>query len=467
MTRTKPSASAVYCRLSVDRTGESIGIDRQEDLCRRLADEKGWAVAEVYVDRDLSAYSGKRRPSFERMLDDLKNHQRDAVIVVDQDRLTRTPRELESFIDLADANGIALASVSGEVDLSTSDGRFRARIMGTVARQESEKKSERLKRQREQAARLGHVHGGTRRYGYEPDGMTIRRAEAKIVRDNARRLLAGESMRAIVMDLNARGIPTAKGGQWTISGLRRLMVSARLAGLREYHGEVVGEAVWKPIIDRNTHEQLRALLVDGKPASRGRPPTSLLGGIGTCARCGARLHQTSQRGLRVYRCSSALGSKGSCGGVTVRADDLDDLISEAVLLRIDTPAVGRALRRKPKQTSDKTQIDDLRAIDADLEALAADLGEGRISRREWLAARDPLERRRTAALAELEPVDDGHRALDVLRSSGNTTKAWATATTETRRDVLRALIATVTVGPTIRHGSNTFDPDRISVEWKV
>src|SRR5262249_13640253 len=153
-------------------------------------------VAEVYIDRDISAYSGRRRPSYDRMVDDLKNGIRDAVVVVDQDRLTRHVRELEDFISLADANGIALASVSGEIDLSTSDGRFRARIMGSVARQESEKKSERIQRQRDQAARLGRFGGGPRRYGYENDGVTVRRDEAKVVRDIARRLLAGESLRS-------------------------------------------------------------------------------------------------------------------------------------------------------------------------------------------------------------------------------------------------------------------------------
>ena len=38
--------------------------------------------------------------------------------MVDQDRLTRHPMELESFITTADRLGIPLANVSGEVDLS-------------------------------------------------------------------------------------------------------------------------------------------------------------------------------------------------------------------------------------------------------------------------------------------------------------------------------------------------------------
>jgi len=190
-------ATAIYCRISRDRAGEGLGVERQEVLCRELAATKGWPVGEVYVDNDLSAYSGKPRPEYERMLGDLANGRRDAVLVVDQDRLTRHPRELEDFIAFADRHGVALANVSGDVDLSTSDGRFKARIMGAVARQESEKKSERLRRQRDQAARQGRPNGGRRAFGYERDGMTVRPAEAERVREAAGLVWNGASLRSI------------------------------------------------------------------------------------------------------------------------------------------------------------------------------------------------------------------------------------------------------------------------------
>jgi site-specific DNA recombinase len=115
--RGAPKAAAIYTRISKDN-GSRLGVDRQEDLCRELADSKGWPVAEVYEDNDISAYQGARRPDYERMLADLETGARDAVLVVDQDRLTRHPMELESFITTADRLGIPLANVSGEVDLS-------------------------------------------------------------------------------------------------------------------------------------------------------------------------------------------------------------------------------------------------------------------------------------------------------------------------------------------------------------
>lgn len=157
-----PRKAGIYARISRAPDGSTYGVDRQEKLCRQLADRKGWTVAEVYVDNDLSAFSGKTRPAYERMLRDLLAGHRDGVLVVDTDRLTRSVRELEDVIDVAERHGIALANVSGDIDLSTSDGRYIARQQAVGARRESERASERLQREREQRATDGRPHPGPR-----------------------------------------------------------------------------------------------------------------------------------------------------------------------------------------------------------------------------------------------------------------------------------------------------------------
>ncbi len=167
-------SAAVYCRISLDAGGEALGVQRQQEMCEKLAAEKGWPVGEVYIDNDRSAYSGRPRPAYERMLADLEADRRDAVLCVDLDRLTRRPVELERFMEMADAHGIALANVSGDTDLSSSDGRFKARIIGAVARQESEKKAERVSRESEQAARRGiQPRGGSSGTGAREVGAVV------------------------------------------------------------------------------------------------------------------------------------------------------------------------------------------------------------------------------------------------------------------------------------------------------
>ena len=160
MTMAPVRRAAVYCRISMDREGAGLGVARQEQDCRARADRLGWSVAEVYVDNDVSAYSGKPRPAWNRLLADVRAGSVDAVICWHVDRLTRSPRELEDVIDLADRHGLALASATGDVDLATPTGRMVARMLGAAARHESEHKGERQRRQIRQAAEAGKVAGG-------------------------------------------------------------------------------------------------------------------------------------------------------------------------------------------------------------------------------------------------------------------------------------------------------------------
>ncbi len=119
-----PTSAAIYCRISDDRQGRALGVARQEADCRELAARKGWTVADLYVDNDISAADTKRRrPEYERLLEDVKAGVVDAVIAWDLDRLHRRPAELERFFETADAAGMRyLATVGGDVDLATGDG---------------------------------------------------------------------------------------------------------------------------------------------------------------------------------------------------------------------------------------------------------------------------------------------------------------------------------------------------------
>ena len=61
--------AAIYARISADKGGDGLGVDRQEADCRALAERLGWSVEQVFIDNDVSAYSGKMRPQYRAMLD--------------------------------------------------------------------------------------------------------------------------------------------------------------------------------------------------------------------------------------------------------------------------------------------------------------------------------------------------------------------------------------------------------------
>lgn len=302
----RPRAAAIYARISSDPSGQALGVQRQLEDCRKLAEDRGWTVVDEYVDNDVSAYSGKRRPQYERMLADIRDGLRDAVLVYNMDRLTRRPIELEEFTAVCEAAGLRqVTTATSDVDLGTDDGLFMARITAAVAAKESARKSARVRRKMQQNAEQGLPGGGASRpYGYEADKITINPAEAVIVREIVTRYIAGESARAIAEDLDARGIPTSQGATWRSTTIRGILLSPRIAGLRSHRGEVVAKAVWDPIITLEERQQVLNVQESNKTTGKRSPRSYLLSGMLRCGKCGGKLFSSPRVNERRYVCQS-------------------------------------------------------------------------------------------------------------------------------------------------------------------
>jgi DNA invertase Pin-like site-specific DNA recombinase len=280
--------AAIYCRISSDPDHDELGVKRQEADCRALCEHRGWGVAEVFTDDDRSAYSGKRRPRYEAMLQALRDGTVNAIVAWHPDRLTRHPRELEDLIVTIETTKARLATVqAGEYDLSTASGRMTARVVGAVARGESEHKSARLKRKHRELAEAGKLSGGGRAYGYwydlDPKGHIVRvsvvESEKVILEEIAGRLLAGETLRGVTADLNRRGVPTVTGKPWSTVVVKRMMTAPRWVGLRVHDGATFKATSWEPIITVADHRRLVALLTDPARNKKHHPRRYLLTGL--------------------------------------------------------------------------------------------------------------------------------------------------------------------------------------------
>lgn len=146
MREVRATSAAVYLRISQDRTGERAGVRRQEEDCFALAKQLGYEDPPVFIDNDISAFDGGRRPGY----DSLVSHIRTGVTVVfvwHVDRLYRRPRELENLIDLVEHNPVRIETIQGGgFDLNTHEGRLMARQLVAIAAYESGHKSDRVKR---------------------------------------------------------------------------------------------------------------------------------------------------------------------------------------------------------------------------------------------------------------------------------------------------------------------------------
>jgi DNA invertase Pin-like site-specific DNA recombinase len=427
-------------------------------------------IAEEYVDNDVSAFGRTSRPAYERMLADLAAGERDAIIVYNLDRLTRNPKQLESLIDLCDQLGVSqLATATGDFNLGNDQGLFVARIMSAVAAQESGRKSARLRRKMEERAEQGlpGSSGGRRAYGWEQDKTTLIPSEAEIIQRLASRYLAGESITSLANWLNAAELPSATGGRWTMATVRTMLSNPRLAGHRVHRGKVVSRGIWEPILTDETHEKIIAIMERRKVAQVRSPRRALLSRLLRCGRCGSTLNSGgSNNGQRRYVCQADPGRPG-CGRLAMRAEPLEAIITEAILIRLDSPEFAKALSGREESSSDTLGIRESLASDqAQMDELAGLWADRAISSAEWKAAREPIEarirttERRLASLADTTPITGlaGHGAQ--LREQ------WEGLNLTRQHAIITAIIDTVTILPAVTQGSRDYLA-RIQPNWRL
>lgn len=460
---------AVYARISSDQDGMALGVNRQLEDCRRVAEDLGWPVAEEYVDNDLSAFSGKRRPGYEQMLADIADGIRDAVLVYHADRLTRRPIELEQFLEVITAAGLGhVRFVAGaDVDIANGDGLMVLRLLAAVAANESASKSRRVRRKLDEVAAAGRPHGGyLRPFGYDDDKITVRPDEAEVIRVLAARYLAGESQRSLAAWLDREGVRTVTGGPWRTSTLMAMLRSGRIAGLREHRGQVVGPAVWEPIITPAERDRVLARLAAGAVSGRRPPRRYLLSGLLRCGRCGNTLYSSARKTARRYVCLSG-PDHGGCGRLTVVAPPLEELITAAVLYRLDTPDLADALAGRVAQDEAAAALSESVADDREqLDELARLYAQRAIGAREWLAARNPIEERIRQAEKRLSRATRSDALAGLVGNSAALRGQWSGLDLTRQAAIVAAVLDHVVIGPGIS-GARELDPDRADPVWRL
>lgn len=468
--------AGIYARISSDEEGRGLGVARQVADCEAEADRRGWTVVERYVDNDVSATRSKVRPQYEQMLKDIRGQRITGLIVWDVDRLTRTPRELEDVIDLADRYALNLANIGGEIDLATPQGRMTARIKGSVARMETEQMSRRIRRKFDERAEAGLPHSFAA-YGYrrvieydERGHRTGSRDEldpeqAAIVREMARRVLAGESIRSVVADLNTRGITTARGGKWSATQVRQILLRERNAGLRRHRGQIIGEGRWPAIYDQDTHDRLMALLNDpNRRTQKGSARKHLLTGLAICGRCGTpmvvnvgRIVTTKTGGTK--RQPAAYWCPG-CTRVKRKETSVDEVVEMTIVARLSRPDALAALAMGDPAESQRA-ADEADALEARLNLAADQYAEGAITGEQLKR----ISGRLRPKLAEARALAARSRPSDGLASvvGPDAAARWADAPLDVKRQIIE-MLCTITIMPS--GPGKPFDPDLVVIEPK-
>ena len=229
--RSKPTLRcAIYTRVSTEHglEQEFNSLDNQREASEayiKSQAHEGWKL--IRTRYDDGGYSGgsMERPALKRLLDDVRAHRVDVIVVYKVDRLTRSLADFAKLVELFDAHQASFVSVTQAFNTTNSMGRLTLNVLLSFAQFEREVTGERIRDKIAASKKKGIWMGGVVPLGYRVENRALHVVEehAAFVRDLFRRYLEIGSvvrLKAILDQENVRlPIRTDGTGKATGGGL--------------------------------------------------------------------------------------------------------------------------------------------------------------------------------------------------------------------------------------------------------
>ncbi len=411
--------AAIYARYSSDNQRRE-SIEDQVRSCRELAAAQGLTVAPEHVFAD-EAKSGalRKRPALERLRQAARAGEFEAVLIDDLSRLSRDNHYLLTLYAEFRFDGVRILSRADSLDSEDDRAKLGFQMRGIVNELFLDDLREKtLRGQKGQKARGFSVGEATFGYRSEPVGeMRVDRRgrprpegyrmrpfppEAEVVRQIFRDFADGTSIKAIVADLNARGVPGRRGvrKRWSPSTVSRILKNEKYVGRWMWNKTETRRdplsgrkrRVPKPESEWDVREdETLRIISDGCwarvaerwqevdrvwPSKRGKKgghakqrsyvesnPPHLLSGLLRCGSCGKAMGQVSGKSGGYYGCLGA--PKAACDNkLLVRrtiaekcvVGALRSQISDAASIRYVLERVATELRRLHADIPEKLKL---------------------------------------------------------------------------------------------------------------
>lgn len=383
----------IYSRLSVDhndRKAESIEnqieIIRQyiAEENRRIKNGRKFAVQGIYIDRGTSGTSFQRE-GFGRLMDDVRSHKIDCIIVKDLSRFGRDYVETGNYIEkILPFLGVRFIAVTDGFDSMAEDAgerKLTMNIKNLVNDMYAKDISERVGTARKLATESGGYTGSTPPYGYRAvrtDGvrrLAVDEESAQVVRFLYESIAGGISpnqLAVILYGLKIHRISDYKQSghvfctgeevlrQWTPGAIRGVLSNPVYTG-KLVHGRKKplsqeeqagsghpdrGEKITvhnshEPVVGGELFDRVNRMLERGKRHDAGkRPPgddENIFRNVLCCGKCKRKMHAVSYKGRTdggrsyAYECRGAYYIDGrKCEKNYIREETLEVHVAELI-----------------------------------------------------------------------------------------------------------------------------------------
>ena len=362
---------AIYCRLSEEdrnkqfETDDSNSIQNQKSMLLQYAMEQGWDVYNIYSDDDYAG-ADRKRPEFNRLLEDAEKKKFNIILCKTQSRFTRELELVEKYIHgLFPMWGIRFVSIVDNADTANKGNKKSRQINGLVNEWYLEDMSDNIKSVLTNRRQNGFHIGAFALYGYKKDPdqkghLIIDDEAAAVVREVFTLFSQGMGKTAIARLLNDRGVPNPTEYK-RLNGLRYKQPDNKNSTLWKYfaisdmlineiyignmvqgkYGSVsyktkqnkprpksewyIVEGTHEPIIDRELWDKVQELV-----AQKAKP--FITGNIGLfakkvrCINCGYTMRSSKSHGKHYLQCANKHVAKDACEGAFISVDKLERMV---------------------------------------------------------------------------------------------------------------------------------------------
>lgn len=248
---------AAYCRVSTLEDAQAGSFELQiQHFQQMIAANDRWEEVGIYADEGKSGTNMKKRPQFQKMIQDCRDGKIDLILTKSVSRFARNTMDCLRVIRELKALNPPVGVYFEDVSLNTVEAKneFTLGVMSLVAQGESEAKSAAITWSVIERFKNGiPIVSTTYLLGYDKDTfgkLVIVEEEAEVVRYIFSSYLDGQSCREIAENLTEAHIPTVKGKEVWSSGTVRNMLRNE-----KYCGDVLMQKTYT--VDCFSHKSVR------------------------------------------------------------------------------------------------------------------------------------------------------------------------------------------------------------------
>lgn len=297
----------LYARVSTEEQAvHGLSIEAQTIALEEWAKANGHKIVDTYIDAGISARKpAMKRPELQRLLADAKAGKGDLIVFTKLDRWFRNISEYYKVQETLERCHVDWRTIHEDYDTSTASGRLKINIMLSVAQDEADRTSERIKAIFETKRQKLEPLTGQMPFGYVIEGK-------KIVKDPK----TAEAVDAFFRHFLSSG--SIADSQRYVSEHFGLNIgyqkAHKMLGSTAYCGEYFeADGMTPPYITKEEFEQIQSMqrkIVRKSPKNR----VFLFSGLAVCSECGRRLGSRSATTAKYqyYTCPSPYLKLGDC-----------------------------------------------------------------------------------------------------------------------------------------------------------